>query len=148
MEKELSKAEMKRLAEEVGLSKSGKKICNKTCKNDMLKLIWENQIKLDNNIHNNMGVEREETKAKRWVALLCEMGEVLKEDEFYKYWKLTRRIANKEHMEQLQRARKELIDVLHFFISISIDYFDSPEEMFEYYCEKNEINMQRQKDNY
>lgn len=129
------------------LNKKGTKICNKTCKNDMLRVMWDYQKSLDDSIHEMRGITKQDTKSDRFTALVCEIGEVLKEDEFYKYWKVQAKRADKDD-SQREKVREELVDVIHFLLSLCQDYFEGPQELFEYYCSKNEINLQRQNNKY
>ena len=115
---------------------------NQNTTEDMLVDIWNRQKELDNNIFECKKVSRESTRIERFTALNVEIGELLKEDEIFKYWKDNKKLASKS-IEQLEKSREEYIDALHFFISIGIDYFNSPEEMYEYYIKKNEVNHNR-----
>ena len=47
-----------------------------------------------------------------------------------------------------QNARVELIDILHFLISIAQVLGMSPEDVFNTYCKKNQINHHRQETGY
>lgn len=135
------------LIQYVKRKENNKENTNQNTTKDMLVDIWDKQKELDNKIFENKKVSRESTRIERFTALNVEIGELLKEDEIFKYWKDHKKLASKS-TEQLEKSREEYIDALHFFISLGIDYFNSPEEMYEYYMKKNLINHDRLKGGY
>ena len=68
--------------------------------------------------------------------MLSEMAEVLDEVNF-KWWK------NKKEINE-KALKEELIDILHFFISMCIDAGMNSDEMLEIYTRKNQENLDRQ----
>jgi hypothetical protein fuD12_11002 len=91
--------------------------------------------------------DRKSTRRDRYLALMVELGEILKEDECYKYWKSSKHtLDNKEYRE---KAKEEFADLLHFVMSIGIDIYDGGvNEMYEHYLKKNSINIERQNNKY
>lgn len=89
---------------------------------------------------------REERKldlpASEWIqkeamALMVELGEVLEEAR-YKWWK------NPVPIET-PKLQEELVDVLHFFISMCIDAGLDAESLYQGYLAKNQENFRRQR---
>lgn len=74
---------------------------------------------------------------KEALALVVELGEVLEEARF-KWWK------NAEPIES-EKLHEELVDVLHFFISMCIDAGLNAESLYQGYLAKNQENFRRQK---
>lgn len=109
---------------------------------DRLKEIWDRQQNFDNISHKNCGKTREQTQSDRRVALDTELGELYNELPNFKYWK-----KNKS-TEITDKAREEFADCLHFLISLGIDIFRDEQEMFEWYCKKNNKNLERQRNGY
>lgn len=70
------------------------------------------------------------------LAMLSEMSEVLEEVGF-KWWK------NPKPIDSV-KLKEELIDMLHFFLSMCIDAGMTPDEMFDMYIEKHDENLKRQ----
>lgn len=108
---------------------------------DKLQDIWNKQHNLDDIVLKKAKKTREETLSDRQVALLTEIGELANEMQNFKYWKHNKNI-------QLDKVKEEYADVLHFIISLGIDIFEDANDMYEWYVYKNNINLQRQKDNY
>ncbi|PSR23781.1 MAG: dUTPase [Sulfobacillus acidophilus] len=73
---------------------------------------------------------------KEAMALMVELGEVLEESR-YKWWK------NPEPIER-DKLHEELVDVLHFFISMCIDAGLDAQTLYEGYLAKNRENFRRQ----
>lgn len=120
---------------------------NKNDNIDMLNDLWNKQLEFDKMTFNRNKTSRNETRRDRYLALMVELGEILKEDECYKYWKSTRHtLDNKEYRT---KAKEEFADLLHFVMSIGIDIYDGGvKEMYEYYLNKNKINIERQANKY
>jgi dimeric dUTPase (all-alpha-NTP-PPase superfamily) len=74
---------------------------------------------------------------KHALALFVEMGEVLNELP-YKWWKADQRLDE-------TRLKEELIDVLHFFVSMCLAAGLDAQELYEIYAFKNQKNEDRQK---
>lgn len=106
---------------------------------DKLDTIFEMQKSLDADITQRRGLEsftREEWIQKDVLAIMAELGELLDEVN-YKWWKNAKPIDE-------AALKEELIDVLHFFVSMCIRSGMDAEEMFKVYCAKNEENFKRQ----
>ena len=82
------------------------------------------------------GISMEEWMQKEVLAMLSELSEVLDEVNF-KWWK------NKKPIDD-NALRGELVDILHFFVSMCIRSGMSADELFERYVEKNKENFDRQ----
>lgn len=109
---------------------------------DRLKIIWDRQKKFDDIVFKNAGVTREGTTLHRKVALVAEVGEMFNENPDFKCWK------KHKNTEVTDALKEEFIDVLHFLISLGIDIFRDEQEMFEWYCKKNNKNLERQRNGY
>lgn len=70
------------------------------------------------------------------LALMVELAEVLEEAR-YKWWK------NPEPIETA-KLHEELVDVLHFFISLCIDAGLDADTLYAGYLAKNQENVRRQ----
>lgn len=109
---------------------------------DRLKIIWDRQKKFDDIVFKNAGVTREGTTLHRKIALVAEIGEMFNEHPDFKCWK------KHKNTEVTDALKEEFVDVLHFLISLGIDIFRDEQEMFEWYCKKNDKNLERQKNGY
>ncbi len=105
---------------------------------DKLDIIFQMQKDLDDFIRTsrNLNYTKEEWIQKRSLALIDEVGEVLREAN-YKWWK------NPKPKDE-QNIKEELVDVLHFLIGMCIDAGMTAEEMYKIYLNKNEENHKRQ----
>ena len=114
---------------------------------DKLEELWNKQVCFDEMTFSRNNTDRKSTRRDRYLALMVELGEILKEDECYKYWKSSKHtLDNKEYRE---KAKEEFADLLHFVMSIGIDIYDGGvNEMYEYYLKKNAINIERQNNKY
>lgn len=63
----------------------------------------------------------------------------LQEALLWKWW-------SQDHLD-LQNIRVEIVDKLHFFLSLVLVVM-SPEELFRLYCQKYEVNRRRQQEGY
>ena len=79
---------------------------------DLTNLLKE-QYKLDKTIQDNHHVTYKETKQKRLVALLVELGEFANTTRCFKFW------SNKG-MDSKERILDEAADCLHFYLSLWI----------------------------
>lgn len=77
-----------------------------------LNYLQEEQKKLDIFIHQQNGIEMKDTFYLRKIALLVEVGEVANELKSFKYWKKDKDVS-------LEKVQEELIDCLHFFLSLA-----------------------------
>ena len=105
---------------------------------DKLDKIFEMQKLLDDDIaaRRHLEFSTEEWMQKEVLAMLSELSEVLDEVNF-KWWK------NKKPIDD-NALRGELVDILHFFVSMCIRSGMSAYELFERYVEKNKENFDRQ----
>ena len=70
------------------------------------------------------------------LAMISELSEVLDEVNF-KWWKNPRPIDS-------DALKNELVDVLHFFVSMCLKSGMNADELYARYCEKNRENFDRQ----
>lgn len=105
---------------------------------DKLDKIFELQKQLDERIERDHNVKftRDEWIQKEMLAIISELSEALSETNF-KWWKVPKEVDD-------DALREELIDVLHFFISLCIRCGLSADSMFEIYTAKNRENIKRQ----
>lgn len=73
---------------------------------------------------------------KQTLAMLSELAELLDEVNF-KWWK------NKKPVNE-RALKEELVDILHFFVSMCLQAGMTPEELYTIYKEKNAENFRRQ----
>jgi len=114
---------------------------------DKLEKIFKKQQELDNFIKEtkkSQSLDFEYNKSE-WIdkltsAMIAEAVE-LKEESNWKWWKKPKDINIKE-------VKNELVDILHFWVSLCLKLGISPEDIFETYMEKNEENIRRQKGGY
>lgn len=107
---------------------------------DKLEHIFEMQKALDTEIikkRSLSGYSSSEWIQKDVLAIVSELGELLDEVNF-KWWKNAKEI----HTPSLH---EELVDVLHFFVSMCLHAGLTPEEMYRIYLDKNEENFNRQR---
>jgi len=79
---------------------------------ETINYLQEEQRKLDIFIHQQNKLEMKDTFYLRKIALLVEIGEVANELKTFKYWKKDKKIS-------LEKTQEELIDCLHFFLSLA-----------------------------
>ena len=105
---------------------------------DKLEKIFEMQKLLDDDIaaRRNLDFTTEEWMQQEVPAMLSELSEVLDEVNF-KWWK------NKKPLDT-DALRGELVDILHFFVSMCIRSGMDADELFARYIEKNKENFDRQ----
>lgn len=106
---------------------------------DKLEKIFEMQKMLDQDIIERRGLN--EISSSQWIqkkvlATISELAELLDEVNF-KWWKNPKK-------EDPKLIKEELIDILHFFISMCISAGMTAEEMFDIYMDKNKENFNRQ----
>ena len=78
----------------------------------------------------------EEWIQKQTLAMISELSELIDEVNF-KWWK------NKKPVNE-QAVKEELVDILHFFVSMCLQAGMTPEELYTIYKEKNGENFRRQ----
>lgn len=105
---------------------------------DMLKEIFRLQESFDRAVaeHRGLSFDQEVWIQKEILAIISELAEVLDEVNF-KWWKDPKEI-NREHLKE------EIVDVLHFFVSMCLKAGIGPEELYEAYVRKNQENFARQ----
>jgi len=105
---------------------------------DKLDDIFRLQAELNREIREKRHLEfsQGEWIQKLTLATLSELAELLDEVNF-KWWKNPKQID-----ERL--VKEELIDILHFFVSMCLDAGMTPEEMHRMYLEKHQENLDRQ----
>ncbi|HBU11302.1 MAG TPA: dUTPase [Clostridiales bacterium] len=106
---------------------------------DKLEKIFEYQNKFDSEIiekRNLRNISMEEWIQKETLAMLSELAELLDEVNF-KWWK------NKKEID-LASVKGELVDILHFFISMCAKTGMDADELFALYMDKNKENFDRQ----
>lgn len=106
---------------------------------DKLDIIFTMQQALNEDIRARRGLDgftREQWIQKQLLAMLSEMAEVLDEVNF-KWWK------NPKPLDE-SALKDELVDVLHFFLSMCLEAGMCPQELYERYLAKNKENFDRQ----
>ncbi len=105
---------------------------------DKLEQIFVMQKALNDDIQQrrDLHFSQEEWIQKTILATISELAEVLDESNF-KWWK------NHQPINE-PALKEELVDVLHFFVSLCLRSGMDAEELFERYCEKNKENFDRQ----
>ena len=100
---------------------------------------------LQKSLERMMNLDRypKDTEAKLSVLCTAMMHEVveLQRTTNWKWWKKPTSFNQAE-------AREELIDIWHFLIQASMELGLTPDDILKEYQRKNEINKQRQKDDY
>ena len=106
---------------------------------DKLDIIFEMQHKFDSDLaerRNLTGIPQAEWLQKETLAMISELAELIDEVNF-KWWKNPLPID--------ERAVKgELVDILHFFVSMCLKMNMSSGELYELYILKNKENFDRQ----
>jgi len=111
---------------------------------DMLAHVFEMQGKLNERI----GVrpsEMDDEEKQKWVlnytrALSQELSELI-DSMPWKWW------AKYQTFDE-QNARVEVVDMLHFLVSIAQCLGMSAEDMYDIYLQKNKVNFERQDSGY
>ncbi len=106
---------------------------------DRLSDIFELQQALNDDIRrkrNLEGISHEQWIQKQTLAMLSEMAELLDEVNF-KWWKNPKPV-------DAGAVREELVDILHFFVSMCLEAGMTPQELYERYISKNRENFDRQ----
>ena len=70
------------------------------------------------------------------LAMMSEMAELIDEVNF-KWWKNPKPVNS-------DNVKEELVDILHFFVSLCLRAHMSPEELYQRYLDKNKENFNRQ----
>lgn len=106
---------------------------------DKLDVIFKYQKAFDGDVIEKRhleGITREEWLQKKTLAMVSELAELLDEVNF-KWWKNPKPVSE-------DNVKDELIDILHFFVSMCITSGMDAEEMYERYLKKNKENFDRQ----
>jgi dimeric dUTPase (all-alpha-NTP-PPase superfamily) len=110
-----------------------------TAKMDKLNTIFTMQKGLNEYIIQKrglQGISKEEWMQKQSLALIEEVTELLNEVN-YKWWK------NPKEINQTA-VREELVDILHFYVSLCLSAGVSADDLFDTYLAKNKENYDRQ----
>lgn len=81
----------------------------------VLKEMYQKQLELDQEIASNHHISYQETKEKRILALLVELGELANATRCFKFWSF-------KPSEEKARVLDEYADGLHFLLSIGLAY--------------------------
>ena len=105
---------------------------------DKLDKIFELQKELDAKIEreHEVNFSREEWIQKDMLAIISELSEVLAETNF-KWWKVSHEVDDDKLCE-------ELIDVLHFFVSLCLHCGMDADKLMYIYIQNNLENIKRQ----
>lgn len=106
---------------------------------DKLENIFEWQNKFDSELMQRRGLENismEQWIQKETLAMLSELSELIDEVNF-KWWK-------NEQPVDTNKVKDELVDILHFFVSMCLKTGMSAEELHQRYLDKNKENFDRQ----
>lgn len=105
---------------------------------DKLDVIFQLQQSLNDDIEARRSIHfsREEWMQKEVLAMISELSEVLDEVNF-KWWKNPKSVDDAS-------LKGELVDVLHFFVSMCLKSGMSADELFALYKAKNQENFDRQ----
>jgi dimeric dUTPase (all-alpha-NTP-PPase superfamily) len=76
----------------------------------------------------------------KYLTALDDESRELREELLWKWW-------SKDHLD-LQNIRVEIVDQLHFWLSLALTAGLSAEEVFQAYLQKNAINHDRQEKDY
>lgn len=106
---------------------------------DKLDIIFEMQKQLNQDIiakRNLENISKDEWVQKQTLAMISELSELLDEVNF-KWWKNPKKVD--EHA-----VKEEMVDILHFFVSMCLSYNMDANELFQIYKDKNQENFDRQ----
>lgn len=106
---------------------------------DRLSDIFTLQQALNDDIRQKRNLEdisHEQWIQKQTLAMLSEMAELLDEVNF-KWWKNPKPVNE-------DALKDELVDILHFFVSMCLEAGMTPQELYERYINKNKENFDRQ----
>lgn len=105
---------------------------------DKLDRIFELQERFDTDLIKRRNIPEipwNEWIQKEVLAVISELGELLDEVSF-KWWK--------DDKTNPEAVKEELVDILHFFISMCIKAGISSDDLYTAYIEKNKENFARQ----
>lgn len=101
--------------------------------------LFELQKRFDDDIVAQRGLQHitpEEWIQKETLAMLSELSELIDEVNF-KWWKNPKEI-------NYNNVKEELIDILHFFMSMCLKVGMNADEVYDRYIDKNKENIKRQ----
>jgi len=76
----------------------------------------------------------------KYMEALDDEGRELKEELLWKWW-------SKDHLD-MQNIRVEIVDQLHFWVSLALTAGMDAEKVFDLYYQKNKVNIDRQDKDY
>ncbi len=82
------------------------------------------------------GIPMEKWMQMQTLAMLSELAELIDEVNF-KWWKNPKPVDG-------DRVKEELVDILHFFVSMCLNSGMDAQELFDRYIAKNQENFDRQ----
>jgi len=106
---------------------------------DKLENIFDYQNMFDTQLVKTRGLEditMEQWIQKETLAMLSELSELIDEVNF-KWWK-------NEKTVDTDKVKEELVDILHFFVSMCLKTGMDADELHQRYLKKNEENFLRQ----
>ena len=106
---------------------------------DKLDVIFEMQNKFDADLIQRRGlsgISQAEWIQRETLAMLSELSELIDEVNF-KWWKNPKPVNE-------QAVKEELVDILHFFVSMCLKMNMSAGELYDMYILKNKENLDRQ----
>ncbi len=106
---------------------------------DKLERIFEMQECFQKDLINRRSLQ--DIPMDKWIqmqtlAMLSELAELIDEVNF-KWWKNPKPVEG-------NKVKEELVDILHFFVSMCLTSGMSAQELFDRYIEKNQENFDRQ----
>jgi len=107
---------------------------------DKLNVIFKMQEEFDAEVIKKRNLENVTPKdwiLKETLAMLSELSELISEVNF-KWWKNEKEI-------NWQNVKEELVDILHFFVSMCLKVNMTSEELYNLYIKKNKENFDRQR---
>lgn len=106
---------------------------------DRLQKLFDLQKQFDDEVVQKRGLQNitaDEWIQKETLAMISELSELIDEVNF-KWWKNPKEI-------DYNNVKEELIDILHFFMSMCLKVGMNADEVFERYINKNKENFKRQ----
>ena len=106
---------------------------------DKLETIFDYQNRFDTELAERRGlsdIPMEQWIQKETLAMISELAELIDEVNF-KWWK------NPKPVDE-DKVKDELVDILHFFVSMCLKTGMSAQELHQRYMDKNKENFARQ----
>ena len=99
--------------------------------------LWQNKFDSELALKRNLSdIPMEQWIQMETLAMLSELAELIDEVNF-KWWK------NPKPVDE-DKVKNELVDILHFFVSMCLKTGMSADELHQRYLEKNKENFDRQ----